>query len=107
MGVTLTRVTQTYDAATDATTSATTTITGSAVRVRPRSIFEWEQYKALSLIESDAPTLLFTPDTYGDEPKVGDTVVWPETGGETYTVKAVNPIAPDGVLIAARIVVAK
>ena len=83
-----------------------TTIAGNAVQVRGTP----QTYASLSLIESAAPTLLFTPSTYGYLANSdgfvlpGDTVVW---AGETYIVKDVTPIAPDGVVIAARIVVSK
>jgi hypothetical protein len=102
MSVTFTRtVAGSYDPETDTDASpVTTTITGEAVRVRGRP----ETYRALSLIESEAPTLFFTPSEYGDRPKPGDTVVWETL---TWTVRDVNPIAPDGVLIAARIVITR
>ena len=80
----------------------TTTVTGAAIRVRGVP----ETYRAPTLIESQAPTLLFTPTTYGELPALGDTVTWPPVGGTTYTVRDINPIAPDGVAIMARIVVA-
>ena len=98
--VTFTRTTPgTYDPATDTTSAPTiTTITGSAVRVTGSP----DTYRALSLIESQAPTLLFAPATYGSLPKQGDKVVW---GGVTLTVKDVSPLEPDGTPITANIVV--
>ena len=102
MSLTFTRSTRTYTATTDVATVAETTITGSAIQVRgdPR------RYQALGLVLTDMPTLFFSPTTYGDAPEPGDTVTWP-TGGHTWTVKDVDPIAPDGVLIAARIVIGR
>lgn len=96
---TFTRTTQTIDPTTGLLgTPVVTTITGSAIRVRGRA----ETYQKLGLIDSQAPTLFFTPTNYGDTPAPGDTVVW---GGVTFTAQDVNPIAPDGVTIAARVVV--
>ncbi len=103
---TFTRTAVTYDETLDSSTASTTSITGSAIQVRGRP----ETYRALSLIESQAPTLLFTPTDYdlhagsSEFVKPGDTVSW---AGQTFTVKDVNPVAPDGVVIVARIVIAK
>lgn len=91
----------TYDAATDTwATPATTTITGSAIQVRG----DPEVYKALGLIEYEAPTLLFVPTTYGSKVAPGYTVEWSSV---TYTVRSAGHIAPDGVVIASRVVIAK
>ena len=99
--VTFTRTTTTYtDPTTGATTVATSTVVGQAMRVRGRPY----TYQALSLIESEAPTLFFTPTTYGECPQPGDTVTWANIA---YRVRDVDPIAPDGVVIAARIVVVR
>lgn len=100
MSVTFSRTTQTYTPTTGTMTSATTTVVGNAVRVRGDA----EVYKSLGLIQSEAPTLFFTPTTYGQCPQPGDTVNWSST---TYTVRDVNPIAPDGTVIAARVVIVK
>lgn len=90
-----------YDPETDTDASPSTlTIRGEAVRVRGLP----ETYRALSLIESEAPTLLFTPEEYGERPKPGDTVVWE---AQTWTVRDVNPTAPDGVMILARIIITR
>ena len=103
---TFTRTTLTYDETLDASTSTTTTVTGSAIQVRGKP----ETYRALSLIESQNPTLLFTPTDYdlhagsAEFVKPGDTVTW---ASQVYTVKDVAPVAPDGVVIIARIVVGK
>lgn len=93
--------TGTYDPATDTTTGATvTTVTGKAIRTKGDPL----KYQALNLVASEAPTLLFTPTTYGSLPSLGDTVSW---GSVVYSVKDVDPVAPDGTAIIARIVVAR
>lgn len=105
MSVVFTRVATGYNPETGEQTTVTTTIPGHAIQVRG----DPERYRNLGLIESSAPTLLFTADEYGlrsftDEfVQVGDSVVW---NGRTFTVREVLTIAPDGVVIAARIVVA-
>jgi hypothetical protein len=105
--ITFTRTTPgTHDPTTGAWSDPTvTTITGSAIQVRgdPR------RYQALELVLSTMPTLLFGPTDYGlragtaEFVQPGDTTVW---GTKIYTVRDVDPIAPDGVVIAARIVIA-
>ena len=91
----------THDPATDTWSGgSTTTVTGSAVRTAGNP----ERYKALELVESEAPTLFFTPDTYGSLPDQGSTVSW---GGVTYTVRDVDPVAPDGTAIGAYVVIAR
>lgn len=78
-------------------------IPGSVVQVKG----DPERYRALGLIESAAPTFLFTPDEYGlrsfteDFVQVGDQVTWND---RVFTVRDVQTIAPDGIVIAARIV---
>lgn len=102
MAITFTRRATTIDAATDVATVASSTVVGSAVQVRGRAQF----YEQNGLNLSTMPTLLFTPSTYGEVPEPGDRVEWPEDG-DTYVVKAVEVIAPDGVVIAARVVIAR
>lgn len=90
----------TYDESTGTwSTPTTSTVTGSAVEVGG----DPDTYERLSLIRSSAPSLFFTPDTYGSLPTVGYTVTW---GGVSYTVKDVLPLSPDGTAIAATILVA-
>lgn len=105
--ITFTRVVQTYTADTDVMTSTTSTITGSAIQVQSAFKQDKDLYEALGLRRSEAPTLFFSPTTYGDVPAPGDTVTWPATNGSVYTVRDVDRIAPDGVLIAARIIISK
>ncbi len=91
----------THDPATDTWTDPTeTTITGFAIQVRG----DPDTYRDLGLIQSEAPTLFFTPTSYGDRPQPGDTVTW---AGATLTVRDVQPIQPDGVMLAAKVVVAR
>lgn len=91
----------TYTPATDTwSTPVTTTVAGAAMRVRGNPL----TYQALELVQTEAPTLLFAPATYGATPAPGMTVTW---DGVVYTVRSVEPIAPSGDTILARVVVAK
>ena len=102
MSVTFTRVTQgSYDPETDVAAAPTTsTVVGVAMRTRGNP----HRYAALGLVESKAPTLLFVPATYGETPEPGDTISWE---GETYTARDVQPVAPDGVTILAKVIIEK
>lgn len=67
-------------------------------------------YESLKLIESSAPTLLVAMATYGQViPLRAD--VWYFTSGAWvstgYVVKSVAQVAPDGVMIVARVVVGR
>lgn len=88
------------DDETGAATETISTVPGHALRVKGRP----DTYRALSLVESQAPTLLFVPDTYGAAPALGSSVIW---NGATYTVRDVDPLAPDGTAILHRVVVAR
>lgn len=91
----------TYDSTTDTYSApSTASIVGSAVRVAG----DPQQYKALELVEEEAPTIFFTPTTFGQLPAPGYSVTW---GGLTFVTRAVRPISPDGTAIAARIVVSR
>jgi hypothetical protein len=103
--VTFTRLTKTFSASDETFSSPTSsTITGSAIQVRGKP----DRYRDLNLSLATDLTLFFTPTTYplaanGSEFVLpGDTVSW---ASKTYTVKDVDPIAPDGFVIAARIIV--
>ncbi len=89
----------TYNAATDTQTTSNSTVTGAAIQVKGNP----SQYERLKLTEFSPATLLFAPDTLGDTPPLGATVPW---GGSTQTVKSVDPLAPDGSTILARVVIA-
>lgn len=96
--ITFTRTTQVENESTGVLTPTVTTITGAAIRVRGSP----ETNRALGLVDSEAPTLLFTPTTYGERPQAGDTVIWESL---LWSVADVNPIAPDGITIMARVVI--
>jgi hypothetical protein len=89
----------TYDATTDTySTPTTSTVAGHAVRVSGNPI----KYQSLGLVQSEAPTLLFAPSTFGSQPSLGMTTSW---GGVTYTVADVEPVEPDGNAIVCEVVV--
>jgi hypothetical protein len=91
----------TYDAATDTSTPPTTlTVDGYAIQVDG----DPDLYTALGLIESENPTLQFTPKIRGVIPVLGMAVPW---GSETFTVKNIKPLAMAGVATAARLVVGR
>ena len=100
--VTFTReISGTFDEATGLYSgSSTSTVTGSAVRVRGNP----KTYDRLSLKQNEAPTLLFTPTTYGQLPLPDDKVTW---NSIEYTVRDIDPVAPDGTTILAKIVVSR
>lgn len=87
----------TYDPATDTSTAGTTvSVSGFAMQIDGLP----EVYAALGLVQSENPTLLFRPTAPGTMPALGSTVVW---GGETLTVKDVEPLAMNGTATAARV----
>ena len=91
----------TYDPSTDTWSGgSTTTVAGYAMRVKGNPL----QYQALELIQSESPTLLFTPSTYGEMPALGSQVTW---NSLAYTVRAVDPVSPDGTAIVARVIVSR
>jgi len=98
--VSFTTTTRTHGGSTGTSTATTATMTGYAVRVRGDA----RQYERLNLVESESPTLLFVPDTYGDIPELGAKVTW---GGSDYTVRAVEATAPDGTAVLSRVVVSR
>ena len=81
-------------------TKGANSIPGVAVRVRGKS----QVYLALSLIQSESPTLLFVADTYGDAVPLGATVTF---GGTKYVSRDIDPVAPDGLPIMSRVIVVK
>lgn len=94
-----------YDPLTDTwTQDANLLFPGSAIEVRGNP----DQYVPLSLNLSTMPTLLFTPQQYplrAHTPEFvmpGDIAPW---NGVDFVVKAVYPIAPDGNVIMARVVI--
>jgi hypothetical protein len=98
VAVTFAETVRTHDGATETFTASVVTVAGYAVRIPARP----DTYERLGLIQSTAPTLLFTPATYGEVPALGATVSW---SGKTLTVADVNPLEPDGTVILAEVVV--
>lgn len=96
MATTFTKTERVYDGATGVSTVSTTSVTGSAFQKRddPR------RYEQLGLTVSDAITLVFIPTTYGSLPSVGSRTTW---GSSPCIVRAVEPLAPDGVTLLAYI----
>lgn len=91
----------TYDPATDTSTPPTiVSVAGRAMEIDG----DPELFKALELIESESPTLLFLPDTPGQLPALGSTVPW---GADTFTVKNIKCEAMNGTPHSARIVVVR
>lgn len=91
----------TYDPATDTFTAgdaAASYVTGRAMRVAG----DPTRYEALGLVQSEAPTLVFVPDVVGQLPPPGATLRF---GESLFTVRDVDPVAPDGVALWARLIV--
>lgn len=90
---------RTYDPAADTFGSVYhQRVVGLAISVKGNR----ERYRELELVEDRALTLLFRPTTFGEKPPLGSCVTW---AGEEYNVNAVEPVAPDGNSIIARVVV--
>lgn len=100
--VTFTHVTPgTYDASTDTWTDAVdASVSGYAIRTRGNPL----RYQALNLTQSESPSLLFTPTTYGQQPAIGSTVTWDSV---SYTARDVEPVEPDGTAILSKVVVSR
>jgi len=98
MAVTFTRTTTTHDRTTDTITESTSSIVGTAMKTQGNPA----RYSALGLIESEAPTLLFTPRTYGDRIQPGDRCTFK---GNTYTARDCDHLEPDGVVIHTKVIV--
>lgn len=88
-----------YDETTDEQMApAVTTVTGGAIAEKG----SLNKYMALGLSHMSARTLFFVPTTYGQRPSPSSNVTW---NGFQYSVKLVEVIDPDGVAIAARVVI--
>lgn len=72
-------------------------VEGRAVRVNG----DPETYSRLGLETAEPVTLLFVPNTLGHRPRKGSTAVWENA---KRTVRDVDPIAPSGQTVAARVV---
>ncbi len=80
--------------------ATTTTMTGTVQRAQG----DPTRYEELGLVESEAPTFVFTPDTFGDIPSL--LMSFP-LGGDTFVIRSVNAWAPDGNGISSSIVAAR
>ena len=91
MAITFTRSTKAETRSTGVITVTDTDIPGVAVRVQGEAI----HYRELGLVESEAPTLLWAPEVYGQtlNPEPGDLVTW---GSEEFRVARAFPLDPDG-----------
>ncbi len=96
----------THDAATGTVaTPTTTTVAGYAIQVKPKTDADNRAYSGAGLNPSDAPMLLFAASTYGQVPALGSSCTW---NGVRYVVRAFgDSVAPDGVAILSRVVVAR
>lgn len=84
-----------YDPVTDEWTNpggTTTSVGGKAVQVAG----DPDRYAALNLVLVNPVTLLVAAKNLTTKPKVGMQVAW---AGELYTVRDVEPTAPDGTAI--------
>ena len=97
--LTFSSLTTSYDPATDTHGEPVeTTVPGVAIQTKG----DPGEYAALGLVESEAPTLFFVPRVLGQLPPLQSTTVW---NGVPFAVHRVYPLAPNGVAIAARLVV--
>lgn len=82
----------------------TTTLAGFAVQTRGDPVV----YSDLELIESEAPTLIFTPATYtgtpADVPILNALVTW---NGLVYGVRWTRTVSPSGSAILTKLVIAR
>lgn len=80
--------------------ASTTTVSGKAIQTRGNP----KTYDRLSLKQSEAPSLFWVPDTMGELPLPNYSITW---GGRALKARDIDPIAPNGTAIAARIVVSR
>lgn len=91
----------TYNEVTEVGAAGTpTSVTGKAIKSRS----SYKRHEALKLVITATLTLFFVPDTINTLPTHKMTVEW---AGENWTVEDVDPVAPDGIAIAARIIIGK
>lgn len=104
--ITFTRVTQAYDPATGGVTPTTRTFNGEGIMKRA----DPTKFKPGTLIPESAAMLVFECEAYGykayspDFVQEGDTT---DILGTTWFASQVNPVAPDGLVILAYILVVK
>lgn len=89
----------TVDPTTDQSSgSSTSTISGAAIELNQSNR---DRLRAPAATHVGQVSLFFVPETIGSLPIAGDSAVW---GGRTIVVsKVIDPIAPDGVPIAAAV----
>jgi hypothetical protein len=91
----------TYTASTDTWSGATTsTVTGTMERVRG----DPERYTALELVESEAPTFEFVPDTLGELPALNSVTTF---GDVVFSCRDITPNAPSGTAYSARLILVR
>lgn len=78
-------------------TATSSSMTGTMTRVQS----DPKHLESLGLTEAEAVTFDWVPDTYGDTPALLATYTISST---KYTIRDVNPWAPDGNTITARVV---
>lgn len=101
--VTFTRTAEGYNPATDLVTPSATTVSGHAVQIRMGGGV-LERFRTLGLVLEDSKRLLFAPTTFGATPVAGDRVTW---AGESFTVRDVETVSPDGTTILAYVTVGR
>ena len=95
-----------HDATTGRLAAPTTvTVDGYALQVKSLTRGDHRVYESLSLTPTEAPLLLFAAATYGDVPTLGAWCLW---NGVRHIVRGFgDPVAPGGVPILSRVVVAR
>ena len=78
----------------------TTTVSGYAMSFTG----DPKAYAALGLVESEAPSLFFVANTYGDRAPLASSCTF---GGVSFVVRAETPFMPDGTAIFATIIVVR
>lgn len=89
-----------YTESTGATTPSTSSVTGYAIEVAG----DVKEYSALGLKVENTMTLLFRPDTAGEDPATGSVASWASAG---YTVKSTDTLAPFGTALETRVVMSR
>ena len=102
--LTFTRTIQNIDPLTGAATPVVSTISGEGILVRGNP----QRYRDLGLVLATMPTILLTLNGYPLKAFTPEFVLPGDVttlNGVVMTVKDVDPVAPDGFVIVARIVV--
>lgn len=98
--IVFTRKTTVLDEVTGATVPVTTTTPTSAIRVKPYRM-DYMRLETGGLTLFDPVTLLAAASGMAFSPLPGDTFSW---GANSFTVRTVDPIAPDGNAILYRVI---